>query len=35
VERLGYRLGRGIAIVLLAAVVVVPVAVVWWLIARS
>jgi hypothetical protein len=35
VERLGDRLGRGIAIVLLVAVVAVPVAVVWWLIARS
>jgi hypothetical protein len=33
VERLGYRVGRGIAIVLLVAVVAVPVA--WWLIARS
>jgi hypothetical protein len=32
-ERIGYRLGRGIAIVLLVAVVAVPVA--WWLIARS
>jgi hypothetical protein len=35
VERLGYRLGRGIAVVLLVAVVAVPVAVVWWRIARS
>jgi hypothetical protein len=35
VERFGYRLGRGIAIVLLVAVVAVPVAVVWWLSARS
>jgi hypothetical protein len=33
VEQLGDRLGRGIAIVLLMAVVAVPVA--WWLIARS
>ena len=33
VERFGYRLGRGIAIVLLVAVVAVPVA--WWLIPRS
>jgi hypothetical protein len=33
VERLGDRLGRGIAVVLLMAVVAVPVA--WWLIARS
>lgn len=33
VERFGYRLGRGIAIVLLVAVVAVPVA--WWLITRS
>jgi hypothetical protein len=32
VERLGYRLGRAITIVLLVAVVAVPVA--WWLIAR-
>jgi hypothetical protein len=29
VEQLGYRLGRGIAVVLLMAVVAVPVAVVW------
>jgi hypothetical protein len=35
VERLGYRLGRGVAVVLLVAVVAVPVAVAWWLIARS
>jgi hypothetical protein len=35
VERLGYRLGRGIAVVLLVAVVAVSVAVVWWLIALS
>jgi hypothetical protein len=35
VERLGYRAGRGIAVVLLVAVVAVPLAVVWWLIARS
>jgi hypothetical protein len=35
VERLGYRLGRGVAVVLLVAVVAVPVAIVWWLIARS
>jgi hypothetical protein len=33
VERFGYRLGRGIAIVLLVAVVAVPV--VWWLLTRS
>jgi hypothetical protein len=33
VERFGYRLGRGIAILLMGAVVAVPV--VWWLIARS
>jgi outer membrane biosynthesis protein TonB len=33
VERFGYRLGRGIAVVLMVAVVAVPV--VWWLIARS
>jgi hypothetical protein len=33
VERLGYRLGRAIAVVLLVAVVVVPVA--WWRIAGS
>ncbi len=33
VERSGYRLGRGVAIVLLVAVVAVPV--VWWLITRS
>lgn len=35
VERFGYRLGRGMAIVLLVAVIAVPVAVVWWLIAQS
>jgi hypothetical protein len=35
VEQMGYRLGRGIAIVLLVAVVTVPVAVVWWLVASS
>jgi hypothetical protein len=35
VERLGYRVGRGVAVVLLVAVVAVPVAVVWWLVARS
>lgn len=34
-ERLGYRVGRGIAMVLLVAVVAVPVAVVWWLIVGS
>jgi hypothetical protein len=34
-EQLGYWLGRGIAIVLLVAVVAVPVAVVWWLITQS
>jgi hypothetical protein len=33
VERFGYRLGRGIAIVLLIVVVAVPVA--WWLVPRS
>jgi len=33
VERFGYRLGRGIAIVLMVAVVAVPVA--WWLIVRK
>ncbi|HZA84553.1 MAG TPA: hypothetical protein VFC13_24265 [Actinomycetes bacterium] len=33
VERLGDRVGRGIAVVLVVAVVAVPVA--WWLIARS
>jgi hypothetical protein len=33
-ERLGYRVGRGIAVVLLVAVVAVPLAVVWWRIAR-
>jgi hypothetical protein len=33
VERLGDRVGRGIAIVLVVAVVAAPVA--WWLIARS
>jgi hypothetical protein len=32
-EWLGYRLSRGIAIVLMVAVVAVPAA--WWLIARS
>jgi hypothetical protein len=32
VERFGYRLGRGVAVVLMVAVVAVPV--VWWLIAR-
>jgi hypothetical protein len=32
-ERLGYRLGRGVAVVLLVAVVAVPV--VWWLITRA
>jgi hypothetical protein len=33
VERVGDRLGRGVAVVVLVAVVAVPVA--WWLIARS
>jgi hypothetical protein len=33
VERFGYRLGRGIAIVLMIAIVAVPVA--WWLIVRN
>jgi hypothetical protein len=33
VERFGYRLGRGIAILLMVAVVAVPV--VWWLIVRG
>lgn len=35
VEQVGDRLGRGVAVVLLVAVVAVPVAVVWWHIARS
>jgi hypothetical protein len=34
-EQLGYRLGRGVAVVLLVAVVAVPVAVAWWFIAWS